>query len=144
MNNVQQVIFHFMFSIEAIIVFYTLYMMQEGKCSSGNRLTTLFVCVQESVQYIKQQCNEQYSFFIHFFVQYYVHFSLQSGVQFCVNYGVHCKLECTIKQTVHCKVNFRIYINKEASFSYRRSHFNQQIRRLFSVQCIVKCTVHCK
>ena len=37
----QQLIVHFMFSIVESIVFYTLYMMENGKSSSGNMLTTL-------------------------------------------------------------------------------------------------------
>ena len=86
-----------MFSIVESIVFYTLYMMQEGKCSSGNRLSTLMFVYR--TEYSTLNSSAVYNIaFVHFvFVYSYVHFSLQSSVQFCINYAVHCTVERTIK-----------------------------------------------
>ena len=71
-------------------------MIKEGKCSSGNRLTTLMFVYRKVYSTLNSSVVYHIAFST-FFVYYYVHFSLQSSIKFCVNYGVHREEECTIK-----------------------------------------------
>jgi hypothetical protein len=69
-----QVIVHFMFSIVASIVFYTLYMMQEGKCSSGSKLTILMFVYRKV--YSTLNISAVYKLLIHFLLLYIIMYIL--------------------------------------------------------------------